>query len=383
MRDQIATIGLVVNPYAGVGGAAAYKGSDAVEIQKAAQAGGLPLVAVRRVSTFLNELVQAKLGADTVKFISAPGVLGGDYFTHLSLSSSCIDLTVAEFTCAEDTKRAVVELQKHPIDLLVFLGGDGTARDVCSVISTDQLVLGVPSGVKMHSGVFAVSPTAAAELIAQWLAGKLVSTQMQEVRDIDENLFREGRVASRYFGEMQTLISENHIQHVKQGGFEVEDLVLADIAEDLLSVFDPSDFIIMGPGSTTYNIAKNWGLETSLLGVDVLQNGSVLALDVTAEKLLKLTQGHPDSVHLVITAIGGQGHIVGRGNQQLSPDFLRMLDRNRVHIVSTKTKLKSLNGRPLLMDSGDPALDLAWAGFVNVICGYQDRVYYRIGNDHA
>jgi predicted polyphosphate/ATP-dependent NAD kinase len=265
------------------------------------------------------------------------------------------------------------------VDLLVFVGGDGTARDVCRANDSSQVVIGVPSGVKMHSGVFAVNPQMAAELVAMLIKGDLVGLQLQEVRDIDEDAFRRGIVKSRYFGEMLVPQEVRYLQNVKQGGLEVEELVLNDIADQLKNQLPENVLIIMGPGSTTLGIQKNWDLDGTRLGVDLILNELLLVKDAAESDILDWLERHSGPTVLVITVIGGQGHIIGRGNQQISSKVLRKIGRENVIIVATKTKLKTLHGRPFMVDTGDRFLDEEWSGYIPVITGFADTVLYKVG----
>jgi predicted polyphosphate/ATP-dependent NAD kinase len=370
-------LGLVVNPLAGVGGPAAHKGSDHADIQARARRGELPLTAPGRARSFLQQLVVPDGCALTL--ITVPGPMGADLVEGLPFQLELANYTPAAETTAQDTREGVSAILARRPDLLVFVGGDGTARDVCQVVDDRQPVLGVPAGVKMHSGVYAINPTMAAELVSQLLAGGLVNLEMREVRDIDEEAFRQGQVKSRYFGEMRVPEAGRFVQHVKQGGLEVEALVLLDIAEHLSREVTPDTLVILGPGSTTLTLMNNWGLEGTLLGVDLLLGMNLLVRDVDAPTLEQHLSEHTGSVLGVVTAIGGQGHVIGRGNQQLTPTVLRLIGRDRLRIVATKTKLKTLSGRPLLMDSGDAILDREWAGYIPVITGYEDVVLYPLG----
>ena len=134
---------------------------------------------------------------------------------------------------------------------------------------------------------------------------------------------------------------------------------------------------VMGSGTTVAAVMAELGLPNTLLGVDVVENGQVIAADVTAAQLLELVQQHP--ARLVITLIGGQGHIFGRGNQQLSPAVIRAIGRQHIHLLATKSKIQALDGRPLISDSGDPQLDRELSGMLRISCGYNDYVMYRLG----
>jgi predicted polyphosphate/ATP-dependent NAD kinase len=376
-RSSIFRLGLILNPFAGVGGPAAHKGSDATAIQAAATQGQLALTAPARARTFLQALqgISAQF-----ELLTIPGAMGEAICRELGYSCTLIDYVPASPSSGLDTERAAAILAATGVDLLVIIGGDGTARDVCRVLGESQLVLGVPAGVKMHSGVYAVNPQSAAEVVRQLVAGELVSVNEAEVRDIDEDAFRRGQVKSRYFGSMQVPDEVRFVQQVKQGGQEVESLVLADMAAHIEESFDDNTLYIFGPGSTTHQILQNLKWPSTLLGFDLFKGGQQLVDDASAADLIRCVRGHSGPVALYITAIGGQGHILGRGNQQLTPELLRQIGRENLQVVATKTKLKNLQGRPLLMDSGDPQLDTDWSGYIRVLTGYHDAVLYPLGH---
>lgn len=375
-------VGLVVNPYAGVGGALALKGSDGEAIKRQVIADQSPLPALNRARAFIQVLGENEWSRDRLHFICVPGLMGDAALVGSPFSVDILSMDVPRSSDASHTRSVVQRLLQAGVDLLVFVGGDGTARDVCSVVDSQQLVLGVPAGVKMHSGVFAVNPQGAAELLRHWLRGDLINVQAQEVRDIDEEAFRNGLVRSRYYGEMMTPQYGAFLQAVKQGGFELEELVLLDIAEDLQQRLPSDALVVLGPGSTTRSIAEYWGQAGTLLGVDLYKDFQCLQCDVDASAVERAVAEHREPVFIVVTAIGGQGHIIGRGNQQISADVLRTVGRDNLVVVTTKTKLSSLRGRPLLMDSGDAQLDTEWAGTVQVITGYQELVAYKLGIDN-
>lgn len=374
-QQQHLRLGLIINPFAGVGGPVAQKGSDNQAIQSAAAQGNLPLTAPSRAKTFLQALTSLDSRLEIVTVAGAMGqqTVEGIFPYHL------IDYVPAEPSSYRDTEQAALEIRAAGVDLLVFVGGDGTARDVCRAVGASQLALGVPAGVKMHSGVYAINPQAAAEVVKQLLSGHLVSIAEQEVRDIDEDAFRRGLVKSRYFGSMRVPDELHYVQQVKQGGQEVEELVLADIAADIAESLDEETLTIFGPGSTTATILQNLEWPSTLLGVDIFVGGQLLKADAAAADIEGAVAAHSGPVSLYVTAIGGQGHILGRGNQQLTAALLRRIGRENLQVIATKTKLENLQGRPLLMDSGDAELDREWSGYIPVLTGYHDRVVYRLG----
>lgn len=364
-------IGLIINPLAGLGGPAAFKGSDGLAEQ--ALALGIEPRAAQRARTALEQLLPLR---ERIEFISYPGAMGGDLLARMGFVHRLLGQPCAGPSTAEDTRRAVQQLQQAGVALILFAGGDGTARDVCSAVRPDQPVLGIPAGVKIQSGVYAISPRAAGELTVRLIEGGLVRLTSGEVRDIDENALREGRVTARWYGELCVPQEGGYVQAVKQGGVESEELVLADLAAWLESDWEPGTRYVLGPGSTLHGLAQNLGLETTLLGVDVIEDGQVIARDVNERELFELVDGH--TAYLLVTAIGGQGHIIGRGNQQISPRVLRAVGLERLRVVATKRKLATLEGRPLLVDSGDTTLDDAFPDVVRVWAGYREELLYPL-----
>lgn len=367
-------LGVIVNPMAGIGGPVALKGSDGAEIVAEALARGAVQRAGQRAAEALAPL---KAFADHFDIYCYSGAMGGDAVTAAGLSFQSIGDTPPS-TTPLDTVAAAAALQKRKIDLMVFAGGDGTARDLFSAVGDSMPVLGVPAGVKMHSGVYAVSPQAAAEILTRLLEGGLVDIGLGEVRDIDEQAFREGRVRTRFYGELLVPRVGGFLQQVKSSGREVEALVVQDIGADLVEALVSDCLYLIGPGSTPSGFMQALGLDNSLLGVDAVYNGDLVGRDLDERRILALLDRYSNA-RLVVTAIGGQGHVFGRGNQQFSAAVIRKVGLDHIIVVATKTKLTGLAGRPLLLDTGDPALDSELAGYRRVITGYHDAVMYPMG----
>ncbi len=365
-------LGLIINPLAGLGGSVALKGSDGAEVARQA----LALGAVPRAQARTRAALEPLLGMD-LEVLTWAGDMGGDLAQGMGFTTCVLGQADSVPSSAEDTCNAARALLDARVDLVLFAGGDGTARNICETLGERIPVLGVPAGVKIHSGVYALTPQAAGQLVAMLVRGELVAIDDQEVRDLDEEAFRAGQVRARFYGEMRVPSEHRYLQHVKNASNrEDETLVLDEIAADFVEQVDPETLYLMGSGSTVAAIMDELGLDNTLLGVDAVLDGEVIAADCTAQQLLELAQGR--QVRIVITLIGGQGHIIGRGNQQLSAELLRRVGRDSLHLVATRTKLNALEGRPLIIDSGDPELDRDWSGLIQVHTGYRDAVLYRI-----
>lgn len=366
-------LGLIINPLAGVGGRAALKGSDGVAEQALAM--GVEPQAHSRVRQALESLLPLR---DRIRLLAAPGVMGADLLTDMGFDCEVVGaLSCPPETSAEDTETIARQMSELGVDLLLFAGGDGTARNICNQLDGRQLVLGIPAGVKIHSGVYSVNPRAAGELVALLVQGELVRLREADVRDIDEQAFRNGQVRTRHYGELSVPEEGRFVQQVKQGGREVETLVLDDIAAGLQEAQEDGTGWILGPGSTTLGLLEAMGLEGTLLGVDVLRDGEVILRDATEQQLWELVEQGGDW-RILVTAIGGQGHILGRGNQQLSPRIIRAVGLDNLLVVATKTKLRSLAGRPFLVDTGDSSLDSELSGLRRVLSGYREEMLYPV-----
>jgi predicted polyphosphate/ATP-dependent NAD kinase len=370
-KPRVFRLGLIINPLAGVGGSVALKGSDGAETaRKALELGAEPKAQQRALAavSVLSELA--------VELVTYPGEMGENVARSAGFEPLVIGTIEAGHTTAKDTEKAALAMYHAGVDLIMFAGGDGTARNICHALPEQFPVLGIPAGVKIHSGVYAVTPKAAGEIVAMLVRGELVTLGDQEVRDIDEAQFREGRVRAKYYGELLVPQEHRYLQNVKSGGKEVEELVLTDIAADLIERMEPDTRYIIGSGTTVQAVMQELGLPNTLLGVDLVEDQKLLASDCTAQELLAKTTGADTKI--IITIIGGQGHILGRGNQQLSPELIRRVGKDNLIVIATKTKLAKLDGRPLIVDTGDTELDKELSGVIPVITGYHDAVLYRI-----
>tara|TARA_R110000737_G_scaffold15032_3_gene31341 strand:- start:522 stop:1655 length:1134 start_codon:yes stop_codon:yes gene_type:complete len=370
-------LGLVVNPIAGIGGSVALKGSDGVGVAEHAVALGATAKSNARASLALEILLPYK---ENIIIYTASGAMGEQTAKKLGFNTEVVHLIENKVTTELDTEHAVQTLIALGLDLLLFAGGDGTARNVCRIVEDKFPVLGIPAGCKIHSGVYAITPKAAGRVVELMITNQLVSLSDADVMDIDESLFRQGIVKAKRFGEMQVPAELRYIQAVKSGGKESDELVLQDIAADIISKMTGELFII-GSGSTTAFLMEELALENTLLGVDAICEQTLIASDLTEPQLWQLIQPYAKgSVKLVITLIGGQGHIFGRGNQQLSPRVIRAIGKENIFIIATKTKLNALQARPLIADTGDSELDIELSGYLAVTTGYNDQVLYPVAS---
>lgn len=368
-------LGVIVNPVAGMGGRVGLKGSDGIEIIcKAKELGARPESPNRTVDA-LKVVLKIK---DRIEVITYPQEMGEDECREAGFSPTVIGSINSGETTSEDTQQAAQEMAAEGVDLLLFAGGDGTARDIYNAIREEVPALGIPAGVKIHSAVYAVTPRSAGEVAAMFLEGRLMNVRGAEVMDIDEEAFRSGVVTAKLYGYLRVPEESKYVQSVKSGGVLAEKAALQGIAADVIDSMDDAEcYFIIGPGTTTRLIMENLGLENTLLGIDVVRNQQLVANDVTENQLMDRINGH--RAKIVVTVIGGQGHVFGRGNQQLSPRVIREVGRENIIVVATKEKLASLAGRPLLVDTGDENLNEELSGYIRVTTGYADYVMYKVG----
>ena len=368
-------LGVIVNPVAGMGGRVGLKGSDGVEILRRARELGARSESPQRTVHALHLLLKLQ---NQIKIFTYPGEMGEDACRQAGFSPTVIGSIDGGQTTPEDTVRAARDMAAQGVDLMLFAGGDGTARDIYRAVGEAVPALGIPAGVKIHSAVYAVTPRGAGEVALMFLEGRLMTIREAEVMDIDEDAFRAGAVKAKLYGYLQVPEENRFVQSVKAGSVLSEKEALQGIASDVVGLMTDSDrYFIIGPGTTTRRIMEALGLKNTLLGVDVVHREEVVASDVSENQLLELLQGKKSKI--ILTIIGGQGHLFGRGNQQLSPRIIREVGRENIVVVATKEKLTALTGKPLLVDTGDEALNEALSGYIRVTTGYADYVMYPVG----
>jgi predicted polyphosphate/ATP-dependent NAD kinase len=376
-------LGLIVNPIAGMGGRVGLKGTDGECVYRQALALGAKPQSHNRAAEALRVIVKTSPQAT---LLTVPGSMGEDAARQVGMSAILIDEPPSEGlgTTPEDTRRALLEMQKNGVDLLLFAGGDGTARDICDAIaadanpSTEMAILGIPSGVKMHSAVFALTPRRAGEIAAIFLSGGQVAVAEAEVMDIDEDAFRSGSLSATLHGYLNVPRDSGSVQSTKSGVAVADDTTPTDIAHRIITDMADDTLYIIGPGTTTASISDALGIPNTLLGVDVVLNHRLLASDTSENELLSLIHNRPAKI--IVSIIGGQGYIFGRGNQQISPSVIRRIGKDNIIVVATRRKLLELDGRPLLVDTGEPSLDMELSGYVKVVTGYRESQVHRISS---
>jgi predicted polyphosphate/ATP-dependent NAD kinase len=373
-------LGLIINPLAGLGGPSGLKGSDHRDTATIAEERGVISMVDDRVISMLSILKERLEELNqSLEIVTASGVMGETACESFKSTFNVLSVyDTPDKTHSSDTLNAAKLIKAQQVDLLVFAGGDGTARDIYQAIGADQAVLGLPAGVKMHSGVFAVTPKAVASVIESLMSNCLVSARMAEVRDIDEIAFAQGRVSTQYFGEMLIPDDQLLVQCVKCSGMIEDELMLDELCAFIMEELDDETLYILGSGGTLKALKSAMGIEMpTLLGVDVWYQGEVLAQDVHEAQLYELVQQYKKA-RIMLSIIGGQGIVLGRGNQQISPRIIEQVGLDNLEFLATQSKILALEGKPLRIDSGSDELDKKLSGFHKIMCAYDDALLYEI-----
>ncbi len=363
-------IGLIVNPIAGMGGSVGLKGTDGDMYQKALELGAEPITP-GRTRDFLNHLD----GAGQITFLTAPGQMGGDFLKEFNFDSKIIG-NIGNRSTNQDTKDAAISMLDLGADLLVFIGGDGTARDIVDAVGEEIPVVAVPSGVKMYSSAFALNPRAAAEMVTAYLEGTEVMEE--EVLDIDEQAFREDRLASELYGYLKV----PRVQQLIQGGKimsnlnapiqEIKSQIGTYIVEEKM---EPDRLYLLGPGTTVRAVMEKLNLEKTLLGVDAVVNHKLAGKDLNEKQILKLIEQYPEAT-IIVTPIGGNGFIFGRGSKQFTPEVIQRVGREQIWVLATRSKLNQLTC--LRVDTGDPEVDQMLSGYLKVTVNYLEGKVVKV-----
>ena len=351
-------IGLIVNPVAGMGGEVGLKGTDGADVLARARALGAEPSAHVRAARALTRL--AAMAPDAT-IVTPDGPLGLDHTGPVERIAG----PAGPATTADDTRAMVAALGRRGLDLLMFAGGDGTARDVAAALPPGLPVLGIPTGVKMHSAVFATSPEAAGHLAALVAhRDPRVTWREAEVMDLDEDAIRRGHVSATLHGYVPAPHERSLTQACKSGAVASDDAAMDALAGRVVARMEPGRVYVFGCGTTTRRVKRRLGFEGTLLGVDVVLDRRLIAADVTGERLLRLVSGARATI--VTSVTGGQGYVFGRGNQQIGARVIETVGRDNILIMTGQGKLATLDPPCLRVDTGEPRVDRMLEGYMPV-----------------
>lgn len=366
-------IGLIVNPISGMGGSVGLKGTDGM-VSEAVRLGSIPR-ALDKTRIFIEQLKGLE---NVLEIVTCSGTMGEDAVKPYGFNVRLVYFPNSENTTAQDTVDAACKMMDEHVDLLIFTGGDGTARDIYTGTGENAVVIGIPAGVKIHSSVFGKTPAKAGELAKLFIEEKTTLTREAEVLDIDEDEYRKGNVNTRLFGYLNVPVERRFMQNKKSPSPLNERSQQYDIAREVIDEMLDDTYYIIGPGSTTRAVMDILNLKNTLIGVDLIYNKKLVANDLSENQILEYISDSPSK--LVITPTGGQGYLLGRGNQQISDKVVKRIGKNNIIILATKDKIASFMGEPLLVDTGSSETNDMLKGYVRVITGYRERIMYKINS---
>ena len=372
MDDRL-RVALIVNPIAGMGGFVGLKGTDgAATARRALSLGAKPMAS----SKARRALRVFQSTGSAAEFLAPEADMGGGLLNELGIGYS--PLPRLEDSSAASTRKAAAACGEQNVDLIVFAGGDGTARDLMEAVGTRIPMLGIPAGVKMHSGIFAVTPEAAGRLLAD-LAGSsrgALRFREAEIMDADEDGIGAGRVSAQLFGYARAPSVPRIVQSRKSAPALSDEAMLNALGEEVASEFQRGVLYLVGPGTTAKKPLNALGLPSTLLGVDAAMDGRLVASDVAGPEAAELAER--ERTHIVVGVTGGQGFVFGRGNQQIGPGLIRKCWPEETTVLASAEKLLTLPRGELLADTGDPGLDEKVRGFKAVRTGPRRSVMMRI-----
>lgn len=365
-------LGFIANPIAGMGGKPGLKGTDGEGTADLARRLGAEPVAPQRARRALARLMPELQG---IELVTGRGVLGAGIARDLGLGPLLAGPPLGQPTTAQDTRDVAAAMCDADVELILFAGGDGTARDIFDVVGTSIPLLGVPSGVKMHSGVFATSPENAGDVATSFLTqrGERPRLHEAEIMDADEAELRAGRVSARLHGYARVPYERLRVQHAKAGGKPDDEAVLDALCAKLACSLEAGCLYLFGPGTTTQRILRHAGITGTLLGIDAAMDGRLVGADLGETAILALSESK--RMRIIVGVIGGQGFLFGRGNQQISAAVVRRA--KSITVVSSLAKLLALEDQSLFVD-GDEALQALLPDYMRVETGPDQSVIYRL-----
>lgn len=340
-----------------MGGPVGLHGTDGDAVHEARRRGAQPRAGLRARRAM--SVIGRSLPRVTV--LAADGPMGADHAVGLSPKVVSHHATP---TTRDDTLRAATAMLDADVDLLLFAGGDGTALDVVSVVGRDVPILGIPTGVKMHSAVFGTSPEATGEAAARYLA-RPHAIRLRPRELLDWAPGPDGRPSSQRLDTALVPDTPDRLQRAKAGGAAGDDAALDALCREIAASLESERLYVIGPGTTTALVCRHAGLEATWNGVDAILDGRVVAADAGEEELLSLLDQHPQAT-LLLGVIGGQGFLLGRGNQQLSARVIERIGPTNVRILASEAKIAALDPPVLHVDVGTEEGRPALAGYRRV-----------------
>lgn len=366
-------IGFILNPVAGLGGRVGLKGSDGEQIQEIAKLLGAQPSSPERAKETLALLFPLHEQFD---LITAAANMGEFAAREIGFEPQIVPIRNYQKTTAQDTVDVATTMARIGVDLILFAGGDGTARDIYQVIQARIPVVGIPAGVKIFSAVFAYTPKSAGLLVRDFITRNKVLYKEAEIIDLDEDAYRNGVINTKLYGFLRIPYYPHLIQNQKIPSQEHDNYQIEAIAQKVIEEMEHETVYALGAGTIPNVIGKILGIEKTPVGIDLIKNKALIAKDVNEQNLLEVLKSN--SLKIIITPIGGQGFLFGRGNQPFSSRVLDKVLKEDIIVVSLVSKINELRGKPLRVDTGDVQIDQKFCGYIPIITGYRDKIIYRV-----
>jgi predicted polyphosphate/ATP-dependent NAD kinase len=360
-----------------MGGRVGLKGTDGAEtLDEARRRGATPIAPLRA----RQAVARMAIRQNAIELFTGAGELGEAVARECEHFPKVVTRTCSGQTTAEDTRATAMSMLEAGVDLIVFAGGDGTARDVLDAVGDKAPILGIPTGVKMHSAVFATTPENAGDVARRFLEDQSPSERLRdaEIMDVDERLLLDGRVVTRLYGYGRTPYERLRVQHAKAGIARDDEAALDALCQQIAATLEPGRLYLFGPGTTMQKILRLAGLEGTLLGIDAVRDGELVGVDLAETGILSLIEEGP--ARIVVSVIGGQGFLFGRGNQQFSAKVLRRVGRENVIVVASREKLLSLDGGCLFIDTDDQSFNASFARYIRVETARDQSVVCKVAS---
>lgn len=349
------------------------KGTDNQKIVELAFAKKVPLKAQIRAFEFIEGI--RKLGRSDLCFYTSNSKMGEDYLLNKGMYYKVIYEYQTKLSTIKDTENSCGKLIENKVDIIFFVGGDGTARDIFRVVRNMLPLIGIPAGVKMYSGVFCTTISTSIKMFLDFLNGNYQLGE-EEIIDVDEENYRKDRFNLKIYGSALTLKRYDNLQGSKQETYSQDKDNQERIAKYFIEKMEKDTYYILGPGTTVKTIPRLLNESSTLFGVDILLNGKIIALDVNEELTLKITEEKKAKV--VVSPLGRQGIIFGRGNQQISSNVIKMVGKENLVFLATERKLEDMRRNYLIGDLDDIEIRKMISGYVRVLVDYNTEKILKL-----
>lgn len=379
-------VGFVINPIAGMGGTVALKGTDGL-IKEALNLGATPVSPIRAelFFSYLSRTVQIETKSE-ILFLTPSSPMGEQIVSKFSFNYKIINLNIDHrITTPQDTKDAVRLFEQEQVDLIIFVGGDGTSIDIGMSLTKETPILGIPSGVKTYGSVFSHTPEEAASVLLSFNQSK--ASNNAELLDLDEKLYNKGIISIELKGYVHVPAFPHYFQHAKERveHNESEEGILEGISEeiyDLITSIKSKKLLIIGPGSTFNPFASKIGIIRSILGIDCIECSEdgkfkTIISDAREDQIFSLLNRYHD-VFILVTPIGGMGYIFGRGNHQISPRIVNKVSKNNLLIACSPQKLSTIQEQTLRVDTSNETFNREISGYIRVITNFGESRMVKV-----